>query len=262
MTDKAAVLPVAMHACDERGTRVDGQKAIKELGENRLRVTDETIRALQAALAATTMGPNEDPDHYIVKAKRLRSRLTAVRESVTDRHFQDIIVQGLPKRYRDIKLTTYKDLEFDLPKIEATVRHFYLDDLSRNKDEGKLIAEHGVVMSVESATDPTSIICHNCGKEGHYKSGYAVPGKTYDKRNNDHAWKSRMSGEKTKDTTKKGCSLHTTTSHNDADCFKQGAARPKEGGMFSATALGARSLHSESDEKPAINLDHDFDGGF
>ena len=89
-----------------------------------------------------------------------------------------------------------------------------------------------------------------------------MPGKTYDKRNNDHAWKSRKSGEKTKDTTKKGCSLHTTTSHNDADCFKQGAARPKEGGMFSATALGARSLHSESDEKPAINLDHDFDGGF
>ena len=34
-TDKAAALLVAMNAYDERGTRGDGQKAIKELGESR-----------------------------------------------------------------------------------------------------------------------------------------------------------------------------------------------------------------------------------
>ena len=117
-------------------------------------------------------------------------------------------------------------------------------------------------MSVESAPDPTSIICHNCGKEEHHKSGCAVPGKTYDKRNNSHAGKSRKSGGKARDTTRKWCPLHRTTSHNDADSFKQGASRPKEGGVFSATALGAHSLHSESDEKPAINFDGDFGGGF
>ena len=117
-------------------------------------------------------------------------------------------------------------------------------------------------MSVESAPDPTSIICHNCGKEEHHKSGCAVPGKTYDKRNNSHAGKSRKSGGKARDTTRKWCPLHRTTSHNDADSFKQGASRPKEGGVFSATALGAHSLHSESDEKPAINFDDDFNGGF
>ena len=78
--DKAAALLVAMHAYDERGTRGDGQKAIRELAEKYLTVTDQTIHALQEALAATTMGPDEDPDHYIVKAKRLRRRLTAVKE--------------------------------------------------------------------------------------------------------------------------------------------------------------------------------------
>ena len=52
-----------------------------------------------------------------------------------------------------------------------------------------------------------------------------------------------------------------TTSHNDADCFKQGVSRPKEGGVFSATAPGAQSLDYESDEKPAINFNDDFDGG-
>ena len=79
-TDKAAALLVAMHAYDERGTRDDGKKAIKEPEGKYLRVTDESIRALQAALAATTIGPDENPDHYIVKAKRLRRRLTAVKE--------------------------------------------------------------------------------------------------------------------------------------------------------------------------------------
>ena len=139
------------------------------------------------------------------------------------------------------------------------MRHLYLDDLSRNKGKGKLIAGRGVPMSVESAPDPTSIICHNCGKEGHYKSGCAVPGKTYDKRNNGQARKSRKSGGKARDTTKKWRLLHRTTSHNDADCFTQGASRPKEVGVFSAGALGAHSLHSES-EKPAINFDDDFNG--
>ena len=74
--DKAPAFLVATHAHDELGTRGDGQEAINELEERYLRVTDEAIRALQAALAATTMGPDEDPDHYIVKAKRLHSRLT------------------------------------------------------------------------------------------------------------------------------------------------------------------------------------------
>ena len=82
-TDKAAALLVAIHAYDERGTRGDGQQAIKELEEKYLNVTDETIRSLQATLAATTMGPDEDPDHYVVKAKRLLNRLTAVKEPVT-----------------------------------------------------------------------------------------------------------------------------------------------------------------------------------
>ena len=55
VTDKAAALLVAMHAYAKRGTRGDGQAAMKQLEEKYLRVTNETIRALQAALAATSM---------------------------------------------------------------------------------------------------------------------------------------------------------------------------------------------------------------
>ena len=48
---------------------------MKELEEKYLWVTNETIRALQAVLASTSMGPDEDLDHYIMQATRLRSRL-------------------------------------------------------------------------------------------------------------------------------------------------------------------------------------------
>lgn len=53
------------------------------------------------------MEPDEDPDHYIMQAACLRSRLAAVKEPVSDQHFTDIIVQGLPENYREVRLTTY-----------------------------------------------------------------------------------------------------------------------------------------------------------
>ena len=69
---------------------------------------------LQAELTAKSMEPNEDPGTYIIKANRLRRKLAAVREPVTDRHFADIIVQGFPENYRDVNLTAYKDPDFNL----------------------------------------------------------------------------------------------------------------------------------------------------
>ncbi|CAN0595317.1 unnamed protein product, partial [Laminaria digitata] len=107
-----------------RGTRGDGQKAIKELEQKYLRATNETILAFEAKLAATAMEPDEDPDSFIMQATRLRSRLAAVKEPVTDRHYTDVIVQGLPESYHDIKLTTYKDPDLDLSKIQSTMRTY------------------------------------------------------------------------------------------------------------------------------------------
>ena len=85
-----------------------------------------------------------------------------------------------------------------------------------------------------------------------------MSGKTYDKQNNGHARKSKTSGGMARDTTTKWCSLHKTTLHDNADCYKQGASRQNVGGVFFDTALGAHSLHSESGENPRIKID----GGF
>ena len=48
-----------------------GPVAMKEQKEKCLRVTNESIRALQAALATTSMEPDKDPDHFIMQATRL-----------------------------------------------------------------------------------------------------------------------------------------------------------------------------------------------
>ncbi|CAN0599404.1 unnamed protein product, partial [Laminaria digitata] len=50
--------------------------------------------------------------------KRLRNLLTE-KEPITGRHFTDVVLQGLTEEYRDVKLMTWKDPDFDLPKIQA-----------------------------------------------------------------------------------------------------------------------------------------------
>ena len=78
VTDKAAALLAAIHAYDERETRGDGRGATRELEEKYLlRVTNETIRAFQAALSATSMEPDKDHDNNIMKATRVATSPTS-----------------------------------------------------------------------------------------------------------------------------------------------------------------------------------------
>ncbi|CAN0270136.1 unnamed protein product [Laminaria digitata] len=63
------------------------------------------------------------------------------------------------------------------------MRHLYLDGLSRAKT-GK-IAGRGTILTAATASpsDTSSdIICHNCGREGHYKSGCALWSRQQQKR--------------------------------------------------------------------------------
>lgn len=63
-----------------------------------------------------------------------------MKETITYRHFMDIILQGLTSEYRDVKLMTRKDSEFDLPKIQPVPRHLCLDELSRSNKSSLVVA--------------------------------------------------------------------------------------------------------------------------
>lgn len=99
----------------------------------------------------------------------------------------DIIAQGPLEKYRDKNLTTYKDPGLDLAKVQATVRHLYMDDVSRNRAR----MSYGVAWPaiLESGPDLNTIICRNCGKVEPRKSGCTMPSKYNDKRGNDHPGK-------------------------------------------------------------------------
>ena len=58
--------------------------------------------------------PVQDPDNYINVLTRLRNLLIEIEEPFTDRHFFDIVLQGLTEKYRDVRLMTWKDPDFDM----------------------------------------------------------------------------------------------------------------------------------------------------
>ena len=73
---------------------------MKELEDKYLCATNETVRVLQAAPAATSMKPDEDPDTYIMNANRLRNEM-AVRgtgdRSTLDWHPRARVSRELPR---------------------------------------------------------------------------------------------------------------------------------------------------------------------
>lgn len=81
---------------------------------------------------------------------------------MTDRRFKEICMQGFTSDFKDIKLMMYRDPTFDTDQIQTTMRHLYLDYLSRSNSAKGKIAGRRVAMTAE-----TSSSCSYCGKEGH-----------------------------------------------------------------------------------------------
>ena len=84
-------------------------------------------------------------------------------------------------------------------------------------------------MTVETLT------CHNCGKKGHYtrnckskkdSNNNSKPTGAHDKRKNKESSKVKKRSNYTAE--QKRCYVHKTTSHDDAECYRQGAPRPPE----------------------------------
>ena len=113
--------------------------------------------------------------------------------------------------------------------------------------------------------------CSYCGKKGHYA-------RNCWRKRDDNNSKSTGSNDKQKDTEssngetgskdtaeQRWCSLHKTTTYDDAECYAQGAPRPSQNdGAHIATsaALGATKPPANDDDKPSLNFDDDFDKGF
>ena len=259
LTEKTASLLVLKHQ-DEIGTTGDGQKALQELVSKYSKVTDEVIRAKMDKLVNTNMEQGEDPDSYFMEKTLARSELEKMGEMISDRRFKDICVQGFTAEYKDIKMMMYRDPTFDIDPMQSTMRHLYFDDLSHNS--GAKIVGCGVAVT---AASPYS----HCGKQGHYACNFW-------KRKDDNDSKSTGAHNKQKKKESsdgkaafnvgaehKWCYVHKTASHDDTECYKQGAPRPPQSGRaHTASAVQGASTRPNDDEKPSPNFDDGFEEGF
>ncbi|CAN0475070.1 unnamed protein product, partial [Laminaria digitata] len=122
----------------------------------------------------------------------------------------------------------YRDPTFDIEQMQTTMRHLYLDDLSRNGGVKVKLAGRSVAMAAGTST------CHTCGKEGHYAMNCW---KNKDRNDDNDSTRAHDNKQKNKKSSggkagakgaagPKWCSVHRTTSHNDEECYEQGAPRP------------------------------------
>ena len=168
-------------------------------------------------------------------------------EPITGRRFKDICVLGFTSEYKNIKMMMHQDPAFDIDHMQSTMRHLYLDDRSRNSDTRN--AGRGVPMTTASTSS-------QYGKRGHYARNCWQRKDDNDSKstgaNNKQENKECSNGQAASNVgaEHKWCSVHKTTSHDDRECYKQGAPRPSQiGHAHTASAAQVSSTHPNDDEK-------------
>lgn len=94
------------------------------------KVVDEAVRATMKRLVNFSMKNDQDQDAFVMQKTLARSELDKKCESIPDRKFKDIFLQGftaddkgikptmyLGSTYKDIKPTMYLDSTFDIEHI-------------------------------------------------------------------------------------------------------------------------------------------------
>ena len=231
LTEEPASLLAIKHE-DETGMTGDGQKAIQELVAKYNNVTDEVIQVKMYKLVNSNMKQGEDPDCHCMENTLSPSELEAMGETISDGRFKYICVQELTAEYKNIKMMMYRNPRFNIDQIQSTMRHHYLDDLLRDRDTK--IAGGGVAITAAST-------CSHCGMQGHYArncwkrkddndSGSTGGHNKQNKESSNDKAASNVGAEH------KWCSVHKTTSHDNTECYKQGASLPPQGGRVHAAS--------------------------
>ena len=137
----------------EGKTREDGvgrgQVAQEALLEKFDGCSREALRAAHRELETVKMRPDEDPDDFLYKKDRCHDRLNSVtpKEGLSDRPYEDIILQCLPPEYDRIRQTHFETEDCSLADIRRMMPKIYADTLARsNSDSSRGIAGRGVAM--------------------------------------------------------------------------------------------------------------------
>ena len=113
-------------------------------------------------MTSTRMPPGQDPDDYLYHMDSCRGRLNEFDppEGLTDRQYEDIILQALPSEYDRISQTHLERIDFSLADIRRMMAAIYVDSLSRS-ESSKGIAGRGAAMQAVGR-GRTRVLCHYC----------------------------------------------------------------------------------------------------
>ena len=109
---------------------------------------------------------DEDPDNFFYNKNRCRDRLNSVtpKAGLSDRQYEDSILQCLPPKYYRTRQTYFEREDCSLSDIRRMMPHIYADKLARsNSDFKRGIAGRGVAIQVRGPTSAT--------QKGHYCNG-------------------------------------------------------------------------------------------
>ena len=95
-------------------------------------------------------------------------------EGVTDRQYEDIILQALPPEHKAIRQAHLEIGYFGLADIRGMMSAIYADNLARPRPYSfRGIAGRGAAMQAMTR-DRKDIKCHICGRVGHFKSKWPL----------------------------------------------------------------------------------------
>ena len=115
---------------------------------------------------------DEDPDYFVYNKDWCRDcpNFVTPKEGLSDRRYEDIILQYFPPEYDRIRQTHFEREDCNLPDIRRVMSKTYTDNLARsNSDSSRGIVGRGVAMQA-TGRDLSNIDCHYCNKFGHYKN--------------------------------------------------------------------------------------------
>ena len=149
----------------------------------------------------------------------------------------------MTNEYELIQFQAMKDSEFLLHDLKFTMRSMYANGLHYKPGrQGR-----GLAMSADAARrDKSGLKCHSCGKTGHFQRECTTNTKKIANALNIHKIKPSKKGRASKI---KWCSLHKTTSHNDARCKAQAAAKSLQDPPAQQTRGKGHKTNASTQEK-------------
>eukprot|EP00752_Nemacystus_decipiens_P002405 g2268.t1 len=118
--------------------RGDGYRVWSDLIDKFQPDDQEYRRELIAELNSISMKEGTDPDIFLAEVQDLANKLEYLGEGVSEARLADIVLQGLPPSYDQLRLMADMDSGFTFAKIERTARNMY-----KSHSRGRQQQRHG-----------------------------------------------------------------------------------------------------------------------